>query len=219
MTKKKKTKQKTKKVKAKKEKKAKPKKPEPECQRCKGPCSGDFDGVRIFYPLPSMKLSANQITKQNHIKLSKLIAEYRLLGRVKAQEAACNHEPYWKSARIDATFYVGDARNFQDTDNLWFWIKRYRDGIQDAGLVTDDRVIVLGDLHQVQAKKICEVVILIRNNTRPLMPERKPESNWQETVKKATKKHNAKVRKKKGKKKTTELTWMDGMKTKVIDVL
>lgn len=152
----------------------------PGCKATTGPiavgragyCFADFDGVRIYLPLPSKKLMTRQKHGKHWTQLNDLIAEHRFAGKKKAEEYACDHRPLWTAATLTASFYHPNRSHFQDDDNLDHWIKHYRDGIQDAGIVTDDRVITVKGIYQDVAGDGNRegVIITIRNNTRPEIP-------------------------------------------------
>lgn len=151
------------------------------CHTCKADrCHADFDGVQIIYYLPARELM-NRRKTGHWTNTDKHIAEHRFVGQKWAEEAACDHRPLWTDAIIDATFFFEDKRSFQDPSNLLFWIKAYVDGIEDAGIVINDRVLQTGKMSQKvgveRFRKLNSpfgVVVIIRNNTKPQIPEPTP---------------------------------------------
>jgi len=146
-----------------------------------GFCFEDFQGVRIHYPLPSKKLMTRQKHGKHWSKLYDLIAIHRLIGKNYVETAARGHRPLWMAATLTAFFYHPSAKHFQDDDNLDHWIKHYRDGIEDAGIVTNDRVIKVIGLYQDVAGPETHregVVIVIRDNTPPIMATPTPDRRF-----------------------------------------
>lgn len=54
--------------------------------------------------------------------------------------------PQWKRARVNVLAYLGPRRRMPDPDNLLASLKAAIDGLQDAGIVADDRGLELGEI-------------------------------------------------------------------------
>ncbi len=97
-----------------------------------------MDSVTIFLPLPHPKLSAN--CKKSHWAV-------KAYHTRKAREMAClearkamggKFGPMWEKAALIVRFsFPGACR--QDPSNLMRSLKAYEDGLQDAGIIKNDR--------------------------------------------------------------------------------
>lgn len=106
-----------------------------------------FDGQKLtmVLPLPDFKLHPNG--RCHHMEKAKLVKDARELAW--AETLAClgragrRGRLLWPSASALRRVYLANRRN-ADMDNLPGWTKAYVDGIADAGVVTNDRVITWG---------------------------------------------------------------------------
>lgn len=93
--------------------------------------------ITIDLPLPPKCLHPNQRTfsrRQHEAAVSKARNESGLLAKLKRPDT-----PFVK-AEVRAVFHVA-RRN--DTDNLTAWLKSYLDGLQDGGIIANDRDLTL----------------------------------------------------------------------------
>lgn len=108
----------------------------------------------IDLPLPHKVLHPNGRTRNHRWKavvVAKARGDAKLAG-IAARYDAHQRHPF-KRATFSATFYVHHHQGM-DEDGLVAWIKPYRDGLADAGIVENDRgftngphVLVKGDKH------------------------------------------------------------------------
>lgn len=100
-----------------------------------------FEGERIvvILPLPDRRLHPNG--RCDKFVKAALTASARQEAKITAQEALRCQRPMWSAAHGFRRVYL-TRRNVADADNIPTWTKAYLDGIADAGVVTNDRVIV-----------------------------------------------------------------------------
>ncbi len=101
--------------------------------------------VRISLPLPPDILRPNRIGGANKYAVSRARREARAMAchcacyawhgvpltvRPGERTVFWQPMPVWKNVRATATF--SGVSKLSDTDNIWNWLKNYRDGIADA---------------------------------------------------------------------------------------
>jgi hypothetical protein len=100
-------------------------------------------------PLPAEGLHPNK-RPRNHAFHSRLVRDARETARCIAN----GHTPIafkpFERCTMHATFHMPRRR---DDDGLLSWLKHYRDGIADAGLVSNDAHITMLAPSQVTGKK------------------------------------------------------------------
>lgn len=119
----------------------------------------------IDLPLPHKLLHPNGRTRK-HLYRAALITKARgdaKLAGIAARYDANQRHP-WKRATLAATFYV-KHHNDMDEDGLIAWLKAYRDGLADAGIVENDRGITNGPHVVVKGAKHPRVEIVIEEAT------------------------------------------------------
>lgn len=89
----------------------------------------------ITLPLPPKELSPN--ARPHHMAKAKKKREYRQLAAVLATNELDSSCP-WKSATVRIRWYHKTMR-FPDKDNALGWLKCAWDGLEDAGVVENDR--------------------------------------------------------------------------------
>lgn len=119
----------------------------------------------IDLPLPHKLLHRNGSTRSYMAKArltKKARGDAKLAGIAARYDA--NHSHPWKRATLAATFYVKHHQSM-DEDGLIDWLKAYRDGLADAGIVENDRgftnatpVLVKGDKHPRVEIVVTEIV-------------------------------------------------------------
>lgn len=119
----------------------------------------------IDLPLPHRLLHPNGRTRKPLYRaaLIKRARQDAKLAGIAARYDAHQRQP-WDRATLAATFYVQHHQNM-DEDGLMGWLKAYRDGLADAGIVTNDRgftnappVLVKGAKHPRVEIEICQVI-------------------------------------------------------------
>ena len=130
--------------------------------------------ITITLPLPDRKLHPNGGRRWSHNYITRLIRDHRFTGKISALVAIANAAsssakaapPRWKKAVAGATFYFKTKRSTgQDDDNLIGWLKPYRDGIADAGVVLDDQGMRWIMIAQLVDKDDPRVVIAMEEET------------------------------------------------------
>lgn len=112
--------------------------------------------VVVTLPLPPQ---ANYPNSRTHWKAK---MKPKKQQRTDAYYAALSRSPpKWNRATCQATFYLPRRR---DSDNLLAWLKSSFDGLEDAGIIANDRGLIHLPVEQVTAKAANgrrEVVITI----------------------------------------------------------
>lgn len=116
--------------------------------RDRGDTGGEEDGecsMTIELPLPARGLHPNARVhwKAKARAVKKARADAGLVGKL--------HRPKscpWAEAVLHATYHF-DKKRTRDDDGLVGWLKSYRDGLQDAGIVRDDSRIRMGNVTEV----------------------------------------------------------------------
>jgi Holliday junction resolvase RusA-like endonuclease len=99
------------------------------------------DVIVIDLPLPDKRLQVNKPGRDLHwAERGRIVKATRQLAGYTAKPSAPKKP--WSRATLHATFYVQQIRK-RDDDNLNRWIKAYRDGLADAGIVKDDNHFTL----------------------------------------------------------------------------
>jgi len=94
--------------------------------------------IIVFLPLPARELSAN--ARVHWSVIHRATTNARLVSKIEAMKALAGaRPPMWKRARMAVKFYMPHLRN--DPTNLMRSLKAYEDGLQDAGIVANDRGI------------------------------------------------------------------------------
>lgn len=108
----------------------------------------------VDLPLPHKLLHPNGHTR-SYMAKARLIKKARGDAKLAGLAARYIDNQKWpfKRARLSATFYVKHHQDM-DEDGLSAWLKPYRDGLADAGIVENDSgftnavpVLVKGDKH------------------------------------------------------------------------
>lgn len=116
--------------------------------------AGTVDGpVTLDLPLPPKALKPNSRAnwKVKAAAGKKARSEAGLLARINRPP-----NPYAR-ATLHATFYM---KNRSDDDNLIAWLKWYRDGLQDGGVIENDRNVTMLPPAQIVDRKQATRVIL-----------------------------------------------------------
>ena len=95
----------------------------------------------IKLPWPDRKLSPN--ARCHWAVKSKCTKQHRALACITARQQ-CGTPPKWKSAYYWVKCTLGPKMKTPDEDNLLSSLKAYRDGLQDAGIVVNDRGLRIG---------------------------------------------------------------------------
>ena len=122
----------------------------------------------IDLPLPHKLLHPNGSTRSHmararHIKKAR--GDAKLAGIAARYDA--NQKQPWKRATLAATFYVKHHQSM-DEDGLIAWLKPYRDGLADAGIVENDRGFTNAKPVLVKGAKHPRVEIVMTELTEPL---------------------------------------------------
>jgi crossover junction endodeoxyribonuclease RusA len=96
--------------------------------------------MRIVLDLPPRELSPN--VRSHWAKKARAVKYYRMLAFIEARNASRSTERGWERAEFRTTWYLPDARR-RDPDNLMASMKAGIDGIVQAGVLTDDRYLVI----------------------------------------------------------------------------
>jgi len=97
--------------------------------------------IKIKLPWPDKLLSPN--ARCHWAVKSKCTKQHRALAFIAARQQ-CQKIPRWPVAYYSLTCTLGPNRKTPDEDNLLAQLKAYRDGLQDAGIVTNDRMLRIG---------------------------------------------------------------------------
>ncbi len=93
--------------------------------------------IAITLPHPPASLSSN--TRAHWRKKSKATRQCRLLAKLTALEALAGRPPpRWLKARVGVTWGAKGKRT-PDPTNILASLKAYIDGLEDAGIVENDR--------------------------------------------------------------------------------
>lgn len=103
--------------------------------------------IRLTLPLPDSRLSQN--SRVHWATRARLSRWARGAAKLSAQVACADNKTIpWRKARIRAIWYFRDRRYCSDSDNLIARMKSTRDGLADAGIVSDDQAFVVTDPEQ-----------------------------------------------------------------------
>ena len=97
------------------------------------------EAVRVELPLPPREVSPN--ARGHWAKKNRAVRKYRETACVLAMRALWGYSPEWHRATMQATFYWPDKRR-RDRDNAEASLKPARDGLVDAGVLSDDDELV-----------------------------------------------------------------------------
>lgn len=102
-----------------------------------------FSGVKITLALPDKHLRPNHkpFSKGGCIAKARATKEYRIAAYWHVRKLVGNPGPMWRQAVARAVWYLGKGAKILDDDNALASLKAAFDGMQDAGLVVDDRGI------------------------------------------------------------------------------
>lgn len=112
-------------------------------------------------PIPHRMLSPN--ARPHWRAKAKHVAAARASAEMHAR-AACNTAPKWKRARVTLRWIRATART-ADVQNLIAWIKPHIDGIEDAGIIENDRGLEWGAVEQTKDKANPRIEITIEEIT------------------------------------------------------
>ena len=115
-----------------------------------------MNGLTIELPLPAEHLHPNKRSR-NHAFMARLVRDARETARwVTNGHTPRDFKPFGKCT-LRATFYMPRRR---DDDGLVSWLKPYRDGIADAGIVENDSQITMLPPEQITGKKAGRKVVI-----------------------------------------------------------
>jgi Holliday junction resolvase RusA-like endonuclease len=93
--------------------------------------------ITITLPLPDRKLSPN--ARCHWRAKAPVTKQHRRAAGLKAWETLANQPPpHWKLAKMQVKAYFPTKR-FPDFDNFGAMLKAYRDGLEDAGIIENDK--------------------------------------------------------------------------------
>jgi hypothetical protein len=92
--------------------------------------------LTITIPLPPKEVRNNW--RGHWAKKAGAVKQYRLLARFRATTAMGSTKPMWKKASVKVTAYFPTARHLDPT-NLIDALKPAFDGLQDAGVIENDK--------------------------------------------------------------------------------
>ena len=104
----------------------------------------DQPAVRVRFALPPRVLHPNGRTRNPRARWAATKRWRTLVGQL-ARIAALEQlgsVPGWREADCQITITYGRRQQKQDDDNLIGWLKFAYDGIQDAGVISNDRRLV-----------------------------------------------------------------------------
>jgi crossover junction endodeoxyribonuclease RusA len=98
---------------------------------------------------------------------------FRVLAKAKAQarkstrllalaEIGRNKPPRWTKARIDMVWYHAIRNRRPDPLNIYGWLKGHADGLEDAGVVDDDRNLYPGEVRFEHDPETPRVLLCVR---------------------------------------------------------
>lgn len=121
------------------------------------------DAITITLPLPDKILHPNGGSRHHPMKVARLVKNARGNAQLCTLSALGRKDaPAWQSARMSAEWYFDVSRlRKHDDDNLTGWLKPYRDGIADAGVVVNDSRLTMGAHEQFKDKSNPRVVITV----------------------------------------------------------
>lgn len=109
-----------------------------------------MNSITVTIPLPHKATHPNSRTcwqaKAKHAKTQ------RVAAHLAAKAVIPGPLPMWPRVRIKATFYRWFGKTKSDPDNLIAWLKSSIDGLQDAGIVSNDRGVVWDTPEEVLGK-------------------------------------------------------------------
>lgn len=107
-----------------------------------------MDSITIKLPIPHKILNANGRTRSHAYKAT-LVRKYRADSTLCALAALEGKDPpRWPRVLVRCAWHFPSNRNRYDPNNLDYWIKSGIDGIQDAGIVQNDRHAIPGGHEQ-----------------------------------------------------------------------
>ncbi len=119
--------------------------------------------ITVELPWPSPGLSPNS-SGIHWAEKGRQVKEARQLAFVTFHNAVNKNEsrPMWKVARYSVLCILAKGRRVPDDDNLLASLKAYRDGMQDAGIVSNDRRLHLeGDVVFKRDKSLSQSKIIL----------------------------------------------------------
>lgn len=117
--------------------------------------------VQVVLPYPAKELHPNGGNRHHHGKIARLKREARETAYTLARQMMGRETGYpWTKVMIDAHWYHPQKRLAEhDDDNLTGWLKNYRDGCASAGIVEDDKDMLMG-IHYQDKDMDCPRVLL-----------------------------------------------------------
>lgn len=112
--------------------------------------------VELEWPHPSLSPNAREFwaTKANWVKY------HRDLAFVRFREQPS--KPLWKAARYSVKVILCKGQRQPDEDNFMAMLKPYRDGMEDAGIISNDRRLRLsGDVVFTRDKSLSESKVVL----------------------------------------------------------
>jgi crossover junction endodeoxyribonuclease RusA len=97
--------------------------------------------IKIKLPWPDKLLSPN--ARCHWAVKSKCTKQHRALACIAARQQ-CGSRPNWKSAFYSLTCTLAPKQRQPDEQNLIAHLKAYVDGIEDAGIIQNDRGLRIG---------------------------------------------------------------------------
>jgi Holliday junction resolvase RusA-like endonuclease len=95
-----------------------------------------MSSLTITIPLPPKEVRNNW--RGHWAKKAKAVKAYRFEAMFAAIQAIAGNAPFWKKASVRVTAYFPTARHFDPT-NLIDALKPAFDGLQDAGVIENDK--------------------------------------------------------------------------------
>jgi crossover junction endodeoxyribonuclease RusA len=92
--------------------------------------------LTITLPLPPKEVRNN--ARVHWAKKAKAVKAYRFEAMFAAIQAIAGNAPFWKKAKVHITAYFATARHLDPT-NLIDALKPAFDGLQDAGVIENDK--------------------------------------------------------------------------------
>jgi Holliday junction resolvase RusA-like endonuclease len=92
--------------------------------------------LTITLPLPPKEVRNN--ARVHWAKKAKAVKAYRFEAMFAALQAIAGNAPFWKKANVRVTAYFPTARHL-DPDGLIGALKPAFDGLQDAGVIENDK--------------------------------------------------------------------------------
>jgi len=106
--------------------------------------------IIIDLPYPAKELHPNGGTRHHRGKMQRLKKHHRKMAEIATLGAKGRRKGFpWAKAIITAHWYHPQKRlSLHDDDNLTAWLKSYRDGVADAGVIANDRHAKMGEHYQ-----------------------------------------------------------------------